>query len=355
MRRLLYAALLLTLAGCLPSSCQREGPQALFPSDSLSRRVAEAAPLDTLRLLWRAQGPEEMRLAFPRTVQFGPGGAVQVSDVERSRIFVFDGSGAFRRTFTREGLQTPYLAGLRGDTTLVFDPAGLRMDFFVNGRLTRFVEMQIERPDEEPLVWAVGSDAALFVKVTGREVGAAVMRLNSRGAVTARQALPGPYWRHAGRLHLWQGRLLSLSGFRPVIDVLPPDLSAPPDTLALVGFDSPMLARSRAFMQGEMQQPPLLSEAAAPLHEQLFVLNLRPGWLRIDVFGPDGRLRHRLTQAGPSFDQNFYPRDLAVRRRPDGNYDLAVAVSTPAPAVELYRWQPAPTPAPQARSRQAAD
>lgn len=340
MRRFFAAALLLTLAGCLPSSCQREGPQALFPADSLSRQVAEAVPVDTLRLVWRARGSEAERLAFPRTVQFGPGGGVQASDVERGRIFVFGEDGAFRRTFAREGLETPYLAGRRGDTTLVFDPAGLRMDFFVGGRLARFAELQIERPDEEPLLWATGSEDALFAKATGREAGAAVMRLDGQGAVVAQQALPGPAWRHAGRLHLWQGKLLSLSGFRPVVDLLPLDLAAPPDTLALVGFDSPMLARSRAFALGETQQPPLLSEAAAPLGEQLFALNLRPGWLRIDVFGPDGRLQHRLTQPAPSVNQNFYPRDLAVRRRPDGSYEIAVVLSAPEPVVELYRWQP---------------
>ena len=341
MRRLLYVALALTLAGCLPSSCRRTAPRALTAADSLSRQLAAEVPMDTLRLVWQTEGPEADRMAFPRTVRFGPDSTVVVSDAEENRLLVFSENGQFVRAVDSEALEAPYLVGFRGDTALVFAPAALRLDFFLDGRRVRTLPLQWNA-DDDALRWAAASEDAFYAKVVSDDGGGAVARFDERGRLAARQPLPGSSWRRAGELLLWDDRLVSLSGYRPVLDLLPPDLAAPPDTLALAGFDSPMLARSRSFLQGDVQRPPLLIEAAAPVGDWLFVLNLRPGWLQIDVYDQAGRLHHRLTQADPSTRPDFYPRDLAVRRRADGRYDLAVVFSHPQPALELYRWPARP-------------
>ena len=78
---------------------------------------------------------------------------------------------------------------------------------------------------------------------------------------------------------------MSLSGFRPVVNLLPRDFrdGTTPDSLALVGFGSPMLERRYAFGQGDATEAPLLTPAAAPVGDTLFVLNLRPGWVQIDA------------------------------------------------------------------------
>ncbi len=336
----------MALAGCLPSSCQREAPRALMPADSLSRQVAEATPADTLRRLWQATGIEGHVLAYPRTVRFGPGGRVYVSDVERNSIFAFSEEGAFVREVRHAALAAPYLIGWRGDTLLAFSPFEMRVDFFVEGAHVDSLHVPVELPEDAPLAWAAADSQFVYVKVLSgdTEGGGRLVQVDRRGRRVAARALPGPSWRRAGMLRLWGDTLVSLSGFRPVADLFPRDLRQAPeqiDTLALVGFNSPMLARSRAYLTGEADRPPLLTESAAASGDRLFVLNLRPGWLQVDVFDRAGRLERRLVQkGGPQLNRNFYPRDLAVRRRADGSYLLAAAFTDPQPMVELYRWTP---------------
>lgn len=341
-RTLLWSVLLLSMAGCLPSSCRRVESQALLPADSLSRQRAEGVPADTMRLAWEATGPEAAPLVYPRTVRFSetPGGPVYVSDVERNSLLVFEGDGTFRREVTAPSFEVPYLAGVRGDTVLVFNPAALHVDFVADGVPVRQVTLAAARPPEQGLLYAAASEDAFFVKAVGEGQAGYLVQLDDRGAVTARYDLPAPYWRHAGLLRTWGDSLLSLSGFRPVVDVLAP--GGPLDTLALRGFDSPMLARSRSFMLGDVQEAPLLSSSAAAAGDQLFVLNLRAGWLQVDVFDQEGMLQHRLVQADPAYNQQFFPQDLDVRRRPDGTYDLVVIGKEPVPRVQLYRWVPPP-------------
>ncbi len=336
------AALLVVFAGCLPSSCGRGGAEALFPADSLSRQLAAEVPVDTLRRVWRTGGSEAHPLQFPRTVLFGEEGEVYVSDAERNSVFVFAEEGELVREVALPSFEVPYLAGRRGDTLLVLSPFERRIDFVLGAARVGGMRLPVELP-EAPLVWATASDASVYVKVLSEGAEGFVARVDRRGAVTAQQALPGPVVRRAGPLRLWGDSLLSLSGYRPVVDVLPAGAdfdTAPLDTMALQGFDSPMLARSRAFAVGEITRPPLLLESAAPAAGRLFVLNLRPGWLRIDVFDHSGRLTARLTQPDPAYGQDFYPRDLAVRQNADGSYALAVVFTEPAPLVVRYRWQP---------------
>ncbi len=332
--------LLLTLTGCLPSSCQRQESQALFASDSLSRRLAEAVPADSsLRLGWRTTGTAEHPLAYPRTVRFGPDGLLYVGDVERASIFVFDGDGAFVREVTADVFDVPYLAGFLADTLVVFDPSGLRLDLVAGDVVVRSIAVEAE-PQRGALVYAAAAGGAFYFKQVGHDVEGYLARLGADGRVDARQALAGPYWRYAGQLRPWGDSLLSLSGYRPVVDVVSgePTGTLVLDTLALTGFDSPMLARSRSFALGEVGQAPLLSSSAAPAGELLFVLNLRPGWLQLDAFDHAGRLQRRLAQTAPDYQKDFFPQDLAVRRRDDGTYEAAVVFKTPEPRLDLYRF-----------------
>lgn len=329
--------LFLGLTGCLPSSCHRQDSRALFASDSLSRQVAASVPVDTLILRWESNGSEEHPLEFPRTVLLGSGSAshVYVSDVERSSVFVFDSAGSLIRE-VRAGFDLPYLAGLRGDTLLVFNPTMRRIDFISGTERVDSLHVQVEvKPDA--LLYA-GADASdVYFKAASRSAGVYVARLDEGGYVAEKRELPGPDWRHAGFLRIWGDTLLSLSGYRPLVDILPRDLSAPADTMALVGFDSPMLARSRSFARGEAKDPPLLTSSAAPAGEYLFVLNMRMGWLQIDVFDRSGRLRSRLSEADSTYHQQYFPQDLAVRQHDHDRFDIVVVFNRPLPRVALYR------------------
>lgn len=335
---LLVTILLVTLTGCLPYSCRPEASTELMPSDSLSREIAATVPADTIDLVWTAGD----RLEYPRTVRFATEDSLFVSDVERDAVLLFDSSGTFLREIAT--FEVPYIAGIRGDTLAVFSPAGPMVRLYHNGEVVR--ELAIEDPDRpaSALVYAAfGED--LYYKRVGPEGGSFIARVSRNGQLEDRAELKGPYWRYAGLLRASDGRIISLSGFRPVVDVLEGGTAQDPttlDTLALRGFDSPMLARSRSFVLGDVTEAPLLSSAAAIEDSQLFVVNIRAGWLQIDVFGPDGNLRRRLVQREPGYQKSFFPQDIDVQRRSDGSYRLAVALSEPSPELRLYTWQGLP-------------
>ncbi len=345
-------ALALCLAGCLPSSCQRDGYEALMPSDSLSRQIAQQTPLDTLQHVWSATGDSSRRLQFPRTVRFGPEGQLLVSDVERNSVFAFSSSGTFVGETTIDLFDIPYLIGVRGDSLVVLNAGSDQLMLVRGNRLVRSLPVAAGRAGTSSLLYGAATDSALYTKVVGEEVDNFVARLNRRGAVVTRVPLPGASWRHAGMLRVWGDSLLSLSGFRPVVDVLPLPLTdtTRADSMALRGFDSPMLPRSRAFLTGEVSQAPLLTAAAAPVNDRLFVLNLRPGWLQIDTYDRAGQIHHRLRQAETAYEDSFYPRDLAVQRR-DGGYDIAVIFTDPEPRLDVYRWTPSASEAPPVAQR----
>lgn len=330
-----FLLVLLTLTGCLPSSCQRQESRALLPADSLSRDRAAAVPMDTLRLAWQATGSEAHPLAYPRTVRFGPDGRLYVADVERNSVFVFEADGTLAAEWAPDAFEVPYLAGFRGDTVVVFNPAALRLDFVAGGTAVRSLALPAE-PRRGALVYAEAAGGAVYFKQVGEGVDGYLARVDPGGRTT-RFDLPPPYWRHAGLLRTWGDSLLSLSGYRPVVDVLS-GTPARLDTMALHGFDSPMLARSRLFLLGEVGEAPLLSSAASAAGDLLFVLNLRPGWLQIDAFDRSGLLQRRLTQPDPDLRKDFFPQDLAVRRLPDGTFEAAVVFREPWPRLDLYRF-----------------
>ncbi len=331
--------LCLLFSGCLPSGCERDGYTELTPADSLSRQIAAATPTDTLELVWSATGGPEAPLEFPRTVRFGLDGRLFVSDVERDGVFVFTPEGRFVREVTDETLDVPFLAGLRGDTLVVLTAGTDALAFVHAGRVVRRLPLPFDREGRSSLIYAAATDTALYAKLVGEEVDNVVVRLDARGAVAERVPLPGPHWRHAGMLRPWGDSLLSLSGFRPVVDVVPLPMqgAARVDTMALRGFDSPMLARSRAFLVGDVSTAPLLTAAAAPAGDALFALNLRPRRIQVDVYDRAGRLQRRLVT--PDGADSHYPRDVDVRWR-DGGYDIAVVLTDPAPRLDLYRWVP---------------
>lgn len=328
------------LAGCLPSSCQRTESRALFPADSLSRSLAEQMTPDTLQHVWTVGSTEAQPLAYPRTVRFGPEGRLLATDAERSSLLRLSTEGRVLGEVRPEGWTFPYLAGVRGDTIIVFQPDLQRFDFVVGETVVRQIALPPAALPQTALQYGAASDRLLFVKRTGQDVEGRILALDDEGAVVAETPLPSSSWRYAGMLRTAGDTLLSLSGYRPVIDVLP--AGGPRDTLALVGFDSPMLARSRAFALGQTHQAPLLTSSAAAAGSRFFVLNMRPGWLRVDVFGRDGRLQQQLVEPDPGYSKQFYPVDLDVQARPDGSYLLAVAVVEPEPEVRLYRWMPEP-------------
>ncbi len=314
-----------------------------MPSDSLSRQIAAQVPIDTLQRLRQSAGAAGQTLQFPRTVRFGAGDSIYVSDAERNSLFVFAPDGAFARELAAPSFDVPYLSGVRDDTLVVFNAGTDRVDYVVGSRVVGQTDLSAARPAPETLVYTVASDDALYAKAIGEDAAGFIARLRRDGSVAARVPLSGPNWRRAGFLRLWGDSLLSLSGFRPVVDVLPRDFTAagPLDTMALRGFDSPMLERSHAFVTEQVTEAPLLSAAADAAGDRLFVLNMRPGWLRVDTYSRAGRLQQRFTQPDPGPGKSFYPRDLAARIRPDGGFILAVIFTEPEPRLDLYRLPPA--------------
>ena len=332
---------LFVLSGCLPYSCRPDANETLFPADSLSRRVAQDTPADTLRRVWTSEGTKAHPLRYPRTVRFWGDGQVAVSDAERNSLFFFGADSTFQREHTDSTFAVPYLAGTRGDTLVVFNAGTNRIDFVTREGRHPGRSLTYERPAAETLVYVLATDTSLYAKAVGQETGASLARLDGRGRVVSRIELGGAYWRHAGFLRAWGDQVVSLSGFRPAVWRVPLGFAdgARPDSLSLVGFDSPMLERSYAYAQGDVSNPPLLTASAAAVGDTLFVLNLRPGWVQIDAYDRQGRLQRRLVERHTGGNRNFYPVDLDARRV-DGGYRFAVAVRSPEPQVEVFRWRP---------------
>lgn len=347
LRALPLLALVLALAGCLPSSGSRQQTGELFPADSLSRQIAEAAPVDTLVLDWRAAPPAEAGFGYATTMAALPSGRFVVADTRGGGLHVFEG-GAYAGAFASSAFRFPFLAGTRGDTVAVLNRGADRLDLvLLGGPEGGRIVAQIPLPDGRNQTALLTEDGVLY-KTTGEKEGPLLRRLDRQGREVARYTLRGPYWRHLGFLRPWGDSLLSLSGYRPVVDVLTPatQAGAALDTLALAGFDSPQLARSRLFALGDVKEPPLLAPAASAAGDRLFVLNARSGWVHVDVFarddGPEGPrllLERSLVSPDAAFHDDFFAADLAVRHAGAG-YEIAVLIAGPEPAVEVYRWVP---------------
>ena len=334
----LFLLLLTAISGCFPTACQRRESRALFPADSLSRQIAEQTAIDTLAVLWETTGSFDHPFEYPRTVRYDTTGILYVSDAQANKIFEYEPAGVLHRIHSSPIYTIPYLAGIRGDTLLVFNPETRRIDFTIDGRSVSHTSLPDPLPDSQGLQYASSDGSSLHYKLLGEDFAGYIKFLDDKGTEQKRIPLPGPHWRHAGQLRMWGDSLLSLSAFRPVVDIVTP--AGELDSLALVGFDSPMLSRSRSFILGDVHEPPLLSPSAAATGDMLFAINLRPGWLRIDAFDRSGRLQRRLVQRDPDFSKAFYPIDLDVRKTEDGEYELAVVFVEPEPKMVVYRWVP---------------
>ena len=339
----LALSLAVALTGCLPSSNQRKLDRALFPSDSLSRAIAEAAPVDTMRLVREVTAPPEAILEVPTTVAIRPDGGVVVAETRRGALVRFDAEGEYESAFQWEPFSYPFLAGVRGDTVAVLNRGAYRVDLVVGDRVVRSIDVPEERNGS-----ALLTTRGLFYKTATEDDGSTLYHISLDGEERARYDLPGPYWRHFGFLRPWGDSLLALSGYRPVVDVLAPDTPAGAtlDTLWLAGFDSPQFFRSRQFATGDADEPPLLTPAAAAVGDRLFVLNARPGWVRIDVFrrddGPEGPrllLERGLVEPDPQLQKQYFAADLAARRV-DGGYEFVVLQTEPQPGLTFLRWTP---------------
>lgn len=342
LKTLVTVAGLLLLAGCLPSSCQRSESTELLPADSLSRGLAASAPVDTLRPVWTATSTGQRAFEYPRTVRFGAGDTLYVTDVRRNSLFVVVGSGVIGSEIPLAGMEVPYLAGIERDTVSLFSPVSSTFYRLHDEHLIDSTVIDDPGRKRTSLVYgAAGKN--LYYKRVGPEENGFIARYTSDGAPKDTVHLEGPHWRYAGLVKMWGDTLVSFSGFRPIVDIVAPtENSGGPhatDTLALVGFDSPMLARSRSFMRGDVHEAPLLSSSAAPAGDRLFVLNMRAGWLQVDVFGRDGVLQRRLVQPEVTYRSEFFPQDLDVRRSNEG-YEIAVVYSQPAPALSVFLWMP---------------
>ena len=343
-------AALVVLAGCLPSS-QRQNSRDLPAADSASVRLAATAPVDTLAAVWTARAPASDPMAIPTSLGWLGGDRLAVVETQGGSVRLFTDGGAYagRADAGGEGA-FPYLAGTRGDSVVVLARGLGRLLWVVPGR-----GVVREAPVPAGATAALASREVLAVRVGGAaSAGApAVAVLGEGGAVRARHPVAGPAWRASGFLRVWDGRLVALSGYRPVVDVLAPGAApgAPLDTLALRGFASPQLVRSAQFMRGDVDEPPLLTSSADALGDRLFVLNLRGDHVRVDVYGRDGRLRRALVSPRPWSPADAVPLDLAVRQSGDA-VELAVLLSRPPGLLQgpesrvvLYRWRPGRLPA----------
>ncbi len=331
-----YCILAVLCTGCLPSSCQRTPSRAVSPADSLSREITAGMVPDTLRFDGSLAPPVTRQMKYPRTVLFGDQGSVVVSDARRNSLFYFDAEGTFVREVVWEGASIPYLAGLHADTVAVFSPGTRRIDYIAGAGPAHTVQTLPDLP-ETALQYVTTDGLTAYLKVTGRNIHPFLARIDRQGRILAKTPLTGDTWRNAGPLRTWGDSLLSFSGFFPVVDVLPSQGRR--DSLVLQGFDSPMLARTHAFRQGKGRSAPLVMSSAAPAGDLLFVLNIRPGWLQIDAYDRLGMLQHILLEPDPGFNKNYYPIDIAVIRRTDTEYRMAIAIVEPEPAVRLYTWQ----------------
>jgi hypothetical protein len=226
---------------------------------------------------------------------------------------------------------------------VVFTPADPRILLILDERLERSFPIPDDRPSNNGLQYVTAGDEGFFYKVIQDDYEGYIASLDGSGSETGRVKLTGDYWRYAGALRLWSGSLISLSGYLPQIYQIQRTVGTMQiDSMALYGFDSPILSRTRQFMLGDLTQPPLLTSAAAGLDDHLFVLNMRPGWLRIDVYNDSGTLEAILTQPNPEFNTEYFPSDISVRKVDDTpEYEFAISIVEPVGRVDRFRWRAA--------------
>jgi hypothetical protein len=282
----------------------------------------------------------DSQFELPRTVQFDALGSINVSDARRNELVTLDSTGRVANRLLLTPLTAedaiPYLAGRNGDTLFVFLAGSNRVVGVLDGHVAADLPIAAEDAAMQLRYVATGGTNT-WIKTADPDAGARLVRYRKTGDRETELPLRGGYWSHTGPLKLVGDTLLSVRGYVPVLTRVGPDGVI--DSLRLHGFDSPMLARMRSFQLGKVTSPPLLIASVAVANGHYFVINVRPGWLRIDVYNAAGRIEAILTEPDPGFNKSFYPTDIAALRS-GGRYLLAVSVSKPRPAVRLYSWEP---------------
>ncbi|MEM1057466.1 MAG: hypothetical protein AAGI52_18265 [Bacteroidota bacterium] len=355
--RFLASALLLScalLAGCLPSS-QRKNTRALAPSDSTSATLAEGVPVADLETVWTTPLTELAATPTGITWIYPDSSDAQLAVVETQdgAIHLIGSDGAIQDRWEVEG-SFPYLAGVTGDTVAVLARGSGRLDWLTEAGVVASLDVP---EDATAALVRPGGGAVVRIGGTIFETPAALVVLDADGSETSRYPIRSP-WRASGYVRAWGDSVLALSGYRPVADVLATttEPGTPLDTLALAGFTNPQLVRSFQFMLGEVDEPPLLTSAAAALGDALYVLNLRTERIRVDVYNREGQLQRVLQGPIPTGEDggnlvlDAYPADLAVRQTAVGP-EIAVLLQRPRGLLQsadarvvLFRaGEPAPT------------
>jgi hypothetical protein len=268
-------------------------------------------------------------MEYPRTVAFAPDGTLWGTDTGRHTLSYLDQEGE-SGSVELDSLRYPYLAGFRLGFPVVFSPDANRI-VAIGG------DWSVSTPADVPqrvLQYVAANDSVTWMKLAGNDFDSRLISLDASGQELSRIGLPAPYWRWAGALELRNGKPVSLSGYRPQFYEFEGGVL---DSTSLYGFDSPMLPRSRAFLTGQSDQPPLLTPAGVFAGSQYYILNIRPGWLQVDIYDENLRLERVLVEPNPSFGKEFYPTDLAVRQESDGSATMAISVFKPEPSVRMYR------------------
>ena len=313
-------------------------PREISPQDSLSRQLAQSVTPDTIVSHLAYTGTDDRKLEWPRTVLLDDQGNVYAGDTKRHTVFVFELDGQLRHEFLWPEAMFPYLIGWRGDTLLVFTPGQpvSNVNYVLDS--VRVRSFAIPPVEAGTLQYATATDSLVFLKAVTKADTHALWQMDHFGNVEKETQLTGASWHHAGFLRAYDDGLYSLTGFFPQITLWPDSLTGSSSTFSLRGFDSPMLRRTWAYTQGSERGAPLLTSSADRAGDYWFVLNLRPGWLQIDVYDAGGDLQTILIEQDPGYRKEFYPLDIAVRQLEPNTYDMVVGLIAGDPVVRRYTW-----------------
>ncbi len=284
---------------------------------------------DTLVHLWTSSA----ELQFPRSVAIRDSN-VFVGDVETASIIRFNLDGAATATISEPDWSYPYLAGVDARNLYVYLPSQARIDA-LNRLTSETTHIRTYDAGELGLSYASADSTLAARKLLPKESPGRLDLFRNRVDSASTIALDAPQWTFAGALLVDSDTVYSLRGYHPSIDVF--TSRGLVQQRQLSGFDSPMLARAYNFRKGESDKPPLLSSDAALANDRFFVLNIRPGWLRVDVYSRGGSLQAILVEPNPSFGKHYYPTgvDVLFDR---GRYLIAVSYKEPEPSVRLFAW-----------------
>ena len=331
-------SLAIIVSGCLPTGGDRSGEYWLLEADSLSRVIADETPVDTMRLVWQTN----KNIVYPRSVRFDNYGNLFVSDVQDSLIYTFDTQGTRTGSITGD-FTFPYLAGFRGDSLVVFNPKDdhWRFDIVHGGEVVRTIAVTDSLLQKEVFSYGAVSDSAFYVKSLAESFGSQVIAVDDNGQLSAPIFdLGQPYWRHAGGIRAENNNVISFCGYLPVANFVNLSESSQ-DTIRFMGFDSPRLNDTRKFLSGDTHEPPLISAAAATTDSLIFAMNLRLGWIRVDIFDHAGQLQAVVESENQKVNKEFFPIDIDVFQQEDGSWLIAIIAKPEVQGIWVYKWTPA--------------